>query len=262
MTFDTNMSRNMQESWLFFVPYPFNLCWKYPKLCIFLMSCCHDFTLHSRTVFLSCTLLFVLLLFSVTLYDCMPMASDCSACINTRIGTGFQCGWCDGSTCRVSEECDVGTSFVNTGAECPAPSIAMIQPQTGPPQGGTIITITGRNLGVTFSDFTANSITLTSGSNSVQCTPISEGYMSGREVWCRMNVVSVGTYTLAMDIPSGIGTYNDGRFVVSLPTVIDATPLQGPIAGGTRVTITGTNLDIGNNAVVGFAGITARCIVM
>ena len=190
------------------------------------------------------------------------MATDCSACINTRIRTGFQCGWCDASTaiCSVSEECS-GAIFVNTGTQCPAPSITMIQPQTGPPQGGIIITITGRNLGVSFSDFTANSITLTSGNNSVQCTPISEGYMSGREVLCRINVVPVGTYTLAIDIPSGIGTYNDGTFVVSLPTVIDAIPLQGPIAGGTKVTITGTNLDIGNKTVVGFAGITTQCRV-
>ena len=191
------------------------------------------------------------------------MATDCSACINTRIGTGFQCGWCgvNTATCSVSEECLSGM-FVNTGTECPAPSIAMIQPQTGPPQGGTIITITGSNLGVTFSDFTANSITLTSGSNSVQCTPISEGYMSGREVQCRVNVAPVGSYTLAIDLPSGRGTYNHGRFVVSLPTVTDATPLHGPIAGGTRVTITGTDLDIGNSAVVGFTGITAQCTVM
>ena len=155
------------------------------------------------------------------------MATDCSACINTRMGTGFQCGWCDAGTaiCSVSEECS-GATFVNTGAQCPAPSIAMIQPQTGPPQGGTIITITGSNLGVTFSDFTANSITLTSGSNSVQCTPNSDGYMSGREVRCRINVVQDGSYTLAINIPSGMGTYNDGTFVVSLPTVIGATPLQ------------------------------------
>ena len=181
------------------------------------------------------------------------MATDCSACINTRIGTGFQCGWCDSSiaTCSVSEEYDGGKTFVYTGAECPAPSIATIQPQTGPPQGGTTIIITGRNLGVTFSDFTANSITLTSGSNSVQCTPISEGYMSGREVRCRMKVVPVGSYSLAVNLPSCIGAYNDGRFVVSLPTVTGISPLQGPIAGGTRVTITGTNLDIGNNAMVG-----------
>ena len=194
----------------------------------------------------------------------MPMATDCSACINTRIGTGFQCGWCDANTatCSVSEECAGGTSFVNTGAQCPAPSITMIQPQTGPPQGGTNITITGRNLGVTFSDFTANSITLTSGSNSVQCTPISDGYMSGSEVRCTMNVVQDGSYTLAINIPSGMGTYNDGTFVVSLPTVTGATPLQGPIAGGTTVTITGTDLNIGNKAVVGFTGITERCTVM
>ena len=65
--------------------------------------------------------------------------------------------------------------FVNTGAECPAPSITVITLQYGPLQEGTIVTFTGRNLGVTFSDFTVNSITLISNSNSVQSTPISEG---------------------------------------------------------------------------------------
>ena len=197
----------------------------------------------------------------VTLYDCMPMATDCSVCINTRIGTGFQCGLCD-ATCSVTEECTGRTPFVNTGAECSAPLITLIQPQTGPPQGGPIITITGSNLGVSFSDFTTNSITLTSGSNSVQCTPISEGYMPGRELLCRLNAVPVGTYTLAINIPSGMGAYDDGSFVVSLPTVTGASPLQGPIAGGTRMTITGTDLDIGSNAVVGFTGISARCTLM
>ena len=43
------------------------------------------------------------------------MATDCLACINTRIGTGFQCGWCGASTatCSVSEEFAGGTSIVN-----------------------------------------------------------------------------------------------------------------------------------------------------
>ena len=52
------------------------------------------------------------------------------------------------------------------------------------------------------------------------------------------------TYTLAIDLPSGMGNYNDGTFVVTLPTITGATPLQDPFAGSTRVTITGTNLDL------------------
>ena len=44
-----------------------------------------------------------------------------------------------------------------------------------------------------------------------------------------------------------MGNYNDGTFVETLPTITDATPLQDPIAGSTRVTITRINLDIGNN---------------
>ena len=66
------------------------------------------------------------------------------------------------------------------------------------------------------------------------------------------------TYTLAIHLPKRMGNYNDGTFVETLPTITDATPLQDPIAGSTRVTITRTNLDIGNNAVMGFTGITTH----
>ena len=46
--------------------------------------------------------------------DRFPMATDCLACINTRIGTGFQCCLCGAgtATCSVSEEFAGGTSFV------------------------------------------------------------------------------------------------------------------------------------------------------
>ena len=97
---------------------------------------------------------------------------------------------------------------------------------------------------------------------SVQCTPISEGYSLVESYCGRLNIVPIGTYTLAINIPSGMGAYDDGSFVVSLPTVTGSSPLQGPIAGGTRMTITGTNLDIGSNVVVGFIGISARCTLM
>ena len=132
----------------------------------------------------------------------MPMATDCLAFINNRKGTGFQCCCTITATCSVHKECAGGISFINTGAQFPAPSITMIKPQ-----GGTIINITRSNHGVTLSDFTANSITLTSGNNSVQCTPINEGYMSGREVQCRISLLPVGLCLGNRLLPSGKGSY-------------------------------------------------------
>ncbi len=76
------------------------------------------------------------------------------------------------------------------GQQCPAPDIINFSPQSGPPGGGTTITITGRNLGVTFSDFTANNITLRRAPNTMfPCTPISEGYVPGSTVRCRTEAI-------------------------------------------------------------------------
>ncbi len=202
------------------------------------------------------------LLSIVTLYDCLLSDTNCSACVNTRIGTNFQCGWCaTTSSCRVGEECSM--AIITDGQQCPAPTITNFSPQSGPPGGGTTITITGRNLGVTFSDFTANTVTLTRVPNTMfPCTPISEDYVPGATVRCTTNPLPAGSYTLVIDLPRSPGPGQNSsptNFEVLTPTVSGASPLFGPIAGGTLLTITGTHLNIGNNAVVRVNGISELC---
>ena len=194
---------------------------------------------------------------AVTLYDCIPMATDCSACVNTRIDTNFRCGWCGTLSCRVTEECSMPTSFIIMGGQCPGPSITSISPESGPRLGGTVITISGMNLGVTFSDFnTSNSIILSGNGANVECVPLSEGYLSGTLVRCRTTPVSSeGTYTLVVTLQRSTGPQvGTSPFVILLPTIASASPLLGPIAGGTVLTITGTNLNTGLNAVVRLDG--------
>ncbi len=154
-------------------------------------------------------------------------------------------------------------AIITDGQQCPAPTIINFSPQSGPPGGGTTITITGRNLGVTFSDFTANSITLRRAPNTMfPCTPISEGYVPGSTVKCRTEAILAGTYFMVIDLArtsgSGQGTATS-TFEVLTPTVSGASPLFGPIAGGTVLTITGTHLDIGNNAEVQMNNSTDTC---
>ncbi len=153
-------------------------------------------------------------------------------------------------------------AIITDGQQCPAPDITNFSPQSGPPGGGTTITITGRNLGVTFSDFTANSITLRRAPNTMfPCTPISDDYVAGVTVKCRTNPIPAETYSLVIDLPrsSGSRVGMASSFEVLTPTVSGASPLFGPIAGGTVLTITGTNLNIGNNAVVRLNGISDEC---
>ena len=64
---------------------------------------------------------------AVTLYDCRILASGCSECIATRMGSEFACGWCGGS-CEVMQECSTADSFVIEGDNCPAPVINSFTP--------------------------------------------------------------------------------------------------------------------------------------
>ena len=89
--------------------------------------------------------------------------------------------------------------------------------------------------------------------------------MSGTLVHCRaMPVPSEGMYTLLVTLQrsSGpqVGTH---PFAILLPTIASVSPLLGPIAGGTSLTITGTNLNTGLNAVVRLNGETGPiCVLM
>ena len=158
------------------------------------------------------------------------------------------------------------TSFIIMGSQCPGPSITSISPESGPRLGGTVITISGMNLGVTFSDFNAsNSIILSGNGANVECVPLSEGYISGTLVRCRTNPVpNEGMYTLLVILQRSTGPeVGTHPFAILLPTIISASTLLGPIAGGTLLTITGTNLNTGLNAVVRLDGETGPiCVLM
>ena len=89
------------------------------------------------------------------LYNCTLLKIVISSCLGANLGTGFGCGWCDGSsvdTCRVSEECLSPAQFVTSSASCPAAQITSVTPSSGPVEGGTTIAITGTDLGVTYAD--------------------------------------------------------------------------------------------------------------
>ena len=145
------------------------------------------------------------------------------------------------------------TSFIIMGGQCPGPSITSISPESGPRLGGTVITINGQNLGVTFSDFNvSNSIILSGNGANVECVPLSEGYMSGTLVRCRtIPVPNEGMYTLVVTLQRSTGPQvGTSVFEILLPTISSASPLLGPLAGGTLLTITGTNLNTGLKVVV------------
>ena len=186
------------------------------------------------------------------MYDCNLIAGDCSSCVGSRATPGILCGWCNSSSeCSIDADTECGSlPFYTNGPQCPNHRISSFLPSSGPPSGGTIITIRGRDLGVTFDDFSAhNSITL----GGVTCTPLSRGYESGTTVLCETGAV------LPLDAQDLVVTLlRDGAnvsvtaegFMVIRPTLTRVEPEFGPIAGGSELRVSGTGLDIGNTARV------------
>ena len=112
-------------------------------------------------------------------------------------------------------------------------SVTGVTPSTGPPAGGTSVTIAGTDLsGATAVAFGSTPATVTADS----ATSITATAPPG-----------IGTVDVTVTTPDGTSaTSSADQFTYSNvappPTVIGISPVTGPVAGGTSVTVTGTNL--------------------
>ncbi|MFF0401597.1 IPT/TIG domain-containing protein [Streptomyces sp. NPDC005248] len=126
------------------------------------------------------------------------------------------------------------------------PSLTSLSPNQGPTAGGNTVTLTGTNLGdVTTVRFgtTATAFTI------VSATQITATAPAGSEGAVQVTVISPGG-------TSGGLSY----FYVALPTLTGVSPGQGTMAGGTTVTLTGTNL--GQATTVRFGTVAAAFTVL
>jgi hypothetical protein len=117
----------------------------------------------------------------------------------------------------------------------PPPTVTSMTPTSGAPGGGTTITLTGTNLGMGQVTIGGASDTSTFCDNTM-CTAVTPG----------------GPTTAAVVVTTVGGTVSAGTFTYTSttseppPVVTAITPTKGPAAGGTVVTVTGTNLTGGN----------------
>jgi alpha-tubulin suppressor-like RCC1 family protein len=115
----------------------------------------------------------------------------------------------------------------------PLPSIIAVVPAAGPLAGGTSVTITGANFtdaeAVHFGSTPAASFVLHSASSITAVAPAG----------------TLGTVNVTVTTPAGISPpVSADRFsYLAAPTVKSLSAKKGPGAGGTTVTITGTNLE-------------------
>jgi IPT/TIG domain/Galactose oxidase, central domain len=130
------------------------------------------------------------------------------------------------------------------------PTVASISPTQGPTAGGTSVSLTGTNLNaataVSFGGTPATSFIVIS---STQITAVSPPEAAGS---VNITVTTVGGTSTAA--ASNLFTY------VAPPTVASISPTQGPTAGGTSVSLTGTNLNAAT--AVSFGGTPATSFIV
>ncbi len=131
----------------------------------------------------------------------------------------------------------------------PVPTVSSVSPNSGSTAGGTAVTITGTNFvagaTVTFGSTAATNVAVVNSTTITATTPAG----------------SAGAVTVTVTNPGGqSGSLASAFTYIAPPTVSSVSPNSGPAAGGTAVTITGTNFATG--ATVTFGGTAATNVVV
>ncbi|XP_023812458.1 plexin-D1 isoform X1 [Oryzias latipes] len=175
-------------------------------------------------------------LIKVEVYNCGVGSSDCSQCWG-REAQGHLCGWCENS-CRPRDDCQPNED------QCPAPEIHRISPLRGPVDGGTLLTVQGRNLGRK-----AEGVKVSIG--DVPCYLLPERYTVSVELVCRTGKsVHDRTDVVQVEVDQSGNGVSKESFSYLIPKVVSLDPQRGSRSGGTRVTIRGEHLDIGSQVRV------------
>lgn len=121
---------------------------------------------------------------------------------------------------------------------------------SGPPEGGTTITILGRDLGITYSDIEDSAVL----NGEFICETQEALYIPGHRIVC--NTPNFGNLATSDPVEFNITVTlirGDRRpfaigfpFTVTKASITSIFPAFGPMAGGTLVFVSGNNLDIGN----------------
>jgi len=126
------------------------------------------------------------------------------------------------------------------------PTLTVVSPDTGSINGGTTVTITGKNLtGASSVTFNSTAATIVGTPTDTSITAITPAHAAGNAT------VNVTTFSGAKGYKAKIDAFK----FASGPSITSISPLNGTISGGTEVTIRGTNL--GSATLVAFGGIPA-----
>ncbi|KAM4737577.1 plexin-B1-like isoform 2-T2 [Anableps anableps] len=179
----------------------------------------------------------------VTLFNCSVGRSDCSRC--RTADRKYNCVWCGGagsSSCVFRDSCTNEIKDI-----CPAPVIRSLEPESGPIEGGTVVTISGSNLGQRAEDI-ESSVTVA----GVPCIVIQSRYEVSSRIVCQ--TTSSGREmrgNASVSVRDGGRGHSTKIFSFQNPLLSSISPLRGPKAGGSALTIRGRRLRTGHLHEVG-----------
>ncbi|KAK1801097.1 hypothetical protein P4O66_022797 [Electrophorus voltai] len=170
------------------------------------------------------------------LYDCSMGQSDCSQC--RAVSEQYGCVWCGGDVpgCVFNQSC-----FRGVIDACPPPHITEVHPLTGPLEGGTQLTILGSNLGQRYQDI-QEAVTVA----GVPCRPLAQAYRISTHVYVIVCELQPALQPIAGPVLVTIGSsepgFSEHNFTYQNPQLTHISPSKGPMAGGTRLTVHGSQL--------------------
>jgi hypothetical protein len=154
-------------------------------------------------------------------------------------------------TVTVTNSSGLSGSLGNAFTYAALPAVSSVSPNSGLPAGGTAVTITGTNFAagatVTFGVAAATNVVVVSGTQITATTPAG----------------SAGAVTVTVTNPGAqSGSLTNGyTYAAAGPTVSSVAPNNGPAAGGTAVTITGTSFAAGSTVKFGTTAATNVVVV-
>lgn len=207
----------------------------------------------------------------IVAYQCSRMADNCGLCL--ELPEKYNCGWCkQTNSCQIRDHCP--QLFLTSGETCPNPQILSFEPKTGPPEGGTNITIKGINLGRTFEDI-QNGISVELMQNNlkidqIECVPFRELYVRTSQITCQLaapinltsqNLVSSSaTGIISIKVNADYVTRSNERFSFVSPRILSVVPSKGPKSGGTKLLLWGLDMNTGSRAEAYIGG--APCYII
>ncbi|XP_055768297.1 plexin-B2-like [Salvelinus fontinalis] len=181
---------------------------------------------------------------TVVLYNCSLGREDCSLCKNAD--PKYSCVWCANMrSCVYRELCRS-----QEPAQCPDPKITDIIPRFGPLNGGIMVTIKGSNLGIKKEDIKKVTVA------GVDCVHQGDRYSVSTSVVCEIGPVRppasvdlpgpINQGVVEVEVEGGRRGRSEVLFTYRDPIPETVSPLKGPAAGGTVITISGKHLDTAN----------------